>query len=360
MLSAIEHFSRIRVEQTTLQVISDQRRDLDRLIHEEEAVIGSYVRLGSWPHKSVNLFVLADLQPLVAQIKAAAVSSSVIADDIDRRPMVIIYDAGSLAECTIFVNRGVLQGDGTWNDRRCLRALLAHEHAHPLAENEAVRAARALSVEVEGSGAAWAAVQPIVLLLADRLLLHAVQEVFANEIAIAAGFAEVLFHLDQDVVERACVGLRLRPSLVQSLDRQVSDGTLGADDVAALLLVGDLQAYLPFALETGPFLRTGHQREAEVLDARLTEAVWPNVDPLARDLYTTLREHYGRLRPDLGPAAVAEWAEEALAEFAEVLRRRQLDIRVSLVRVRSGRNRGTRPPRTGHAGTNQDHGGGRP
>ena len=51
MSNAIEHFSRCRVEDTTLQVMADLQRDLDRLIHEEKSVIRHYVRLGNWPHK---------------------------------------------------------------------------------------------------------------------------------------------------------------------------------------------------------------------------------------------------------------------------------------------------------------------
>ena len=190
MSNAIEHFSRCRVEDTTLQVMADLQRDLDRLIREEKSVIRHYVRLGNWPHKCVNMFVLENLQPLAAQIKGATKLSSVIANDIDRRPMVNVYDAADLSECAVFVNRGALERDGVWNDDVALRALLAHEHGHPLAENETVQAARELSVEVKVEGRApTAAVGPILDLLADRLCVHAPQEVFANELAIRAGFA---------------------------------------------------------------------------------------------------------------------------------------------------------------------------
>ena len=148
MSNAIEHFSRCRVENTTLQVMADLQRDLDRLIREEQSVIRHYVRLGNWPHKQVNMFVFENLQPLVAQIKGATALSSVIANDIDRRPMVNVYDSADLTECAVFVNRGALERDGVWHDDVALRALLAHEHGHPLAENETVRGARELSVEV--------------------------------------------------------------------------------------------------------------------------------------------------------------------------------------------------------------------
>ena len=256
MSNAIEHFSRTRVEDTTLQVIADTQRNLDRLIREEETVIRHFIRLGAWPHKSVNMFVFENLQPLVAQIKNAAVLCSVVADDIDRRPMVNIYDAADLAECTVFVNRRALENEGIWNDAISLRALLAHEHSHPLAENATVRAARELSVEVSAEGRMpTRAIVEVLHLLADRLCVHSPQEVFANEIAIRAGFGAALFHLDRGVVAKARLGVGKRTSLVRGLEKRAKDGKLTAVQVTALLLVADLQAYLGFALETAPFLR---------------------------------------------------------------------------------------------------------
>ncbi len=64
MSNAIEHFSRHRVGDTTLQVMADTRRNLSGLIEEEQSVIRHYARLGVWPHKRVNMFVFEDLQPL--------------------------------------------------------------------------------------------------------------------------------------------------------------------------------------------------------------------------------------------------------------------------------------------------------
>ena len=57
MSNAIEHFSRTRVDNTTLQVMADTQQGLARLIEEEQSVIRHYVRLGNWPHKRVNMFV---------------------------------------------------------------------------------------------------------------------------------------------------------------------------------------------------------------------------------------------------------------------------------------------------------------
>lgn len=344
MSNAIEHFSRTRVENTTLQVMADTQRNLARLIREEESVIRHYVRLGTWPHKSVNLFVFENLQPLVSQIKNAAVLTSVVAEDIDRRPMVNVYDAADLTECTVFVNRRVLKQEGVWSDALALRALLAHEHGHPLAENETVHAAREFSVEVAAeSRAPKAAIAGILHLLADRLCVHAPQEVFANKIAIRAGFGDALFHLDKGAVEKARLGVAKRASLVQGLDRQARDGKLTAAQVAALLLVGDLQAHLGFALETAPFLSAGHRRQAEALEAALSEGVWTHLDPAVMPLYERFRDHYRQLRGDLNPAEVKAWASEAVAFLADVLREKNLRVRFDLVRTRSGQKRPREP-----------------
>jgi len=336
MSNAIEHFSRTRVENTTLQVIADTQRNLDRLIREEESVIRHFVRLGTWPHRSVNMFVFENLQPLVAQIKSAALLSSVIADDIDRRPMVNIYDAADLAECTVFVNRRTLEIEGIWNDAVSLRALLAHEHGHPLAENETVRAARELSVEVAAaSGTPTATIVGILHLLADRLCVHSPQEVFANEIAIRAGFGAALFHLDKAAVEKARLGVAKRASLVRGLEERADDGKLTAAQATGMLLVGELQAYLGFALETAPFVRADRAQEAHALEAALIEGVLRHLDPAALRLYEKFRDHYLRLRTDFTAAEMKIWSGEALGFLADAIREKHLQLRFSLVRAHS-------------------------
>jgi len=363
MSNAIEHFSRTRVENTTLQVIADTQRNLDCLIREEESVIRHFIRLGTWPHKSVNMFVFENLQPLVAQIKAAALLSSVVADDIDRRPMVNIYDAADLAECTVFVNRRALQNEGIWNDAVSLRALLAHEHGHPLAENETVRAARELSVEVAAdSRASTTAMVGVLHLLADRLCVHSPQEVFANEIAIRAGFGAALFHLDRGVVAKARLGVPRRALLVRDLEKQAADGKLTADQVAALLLVGDLQAYLGFALETASFLRAECQEQAQALEAALIEGVLCHLDPAAPRLYENFRDHYLQLRTDFSPAEMKTWSSEALGFLVDAIQEKDLKLRFSLVRTHAAAKprRQSRMQRTSIVHSSIEHDGGSP
>jgi hypothetical protein len=334
MPNAIEYFSRCRVENTTLQVMADLPRDLDRLIREEKSVIRHYIKLGTWPHKQVNMFVFENLQPLVAQIKSATELSSVVANDIDRRPMVNVYDSADLAECAVFVNRGALERDEVWHDDVAIRALLAHEHGHPLAENDTVRRARELSVAVVvESEASKAAIGEVLHLLADRLCVHAPQEVFANEIAIRAGFGSALFHLDRGVISKAGLGVSQRPSLVQGLKQQVLDGNLSVDQAAAFLLVGDLQAHLPFALETAPFLRAARKQQAEALEAALTEEVLSHLDSAAPPLYEKIRDHCLRLKPDFTSAEMVAWSNEALAFLAGALGQRNLRVRFELARA---------------------------
>jgi hypothetical protein len=344
MSNAIEHFSRHRVGDTTLQVMADTQRNLSGLIEEEQSVIRHYTRLGVWPHKRVNMFIFEDLQPLVAQIKSATALPSVVADDIDQRPMVNIYDSSDLAECAVFVNRRVLKQDGVCRDQVALRALLAHEHGHPLSENATVRAARDLTVEIKVEDrASGTAIGRILQLLAHRLCLYAPQEVFANEIAIRAGFGDALFHLDRGAVEKACLGVSKRQILAESLGKQAGQGKLSADQAAALLLVGDLQAHLVFALETAPFLRAGDRDHAQALEVALADGVWGHLDPAAMRLYEKLRDHYLRLRVDFAPAEMKAWAGEALVFLSDAVREKNLRIRFHLVRAQRRREPSVQP-----------------
>lgn len=265
--------------------------------------------------------------------------------------MVNVYDASDLSECAVFVNRGMLEQDGTWSDNVALRALLAHEHGHPLAENETVRAARELTVEGSEEGeASPGAAGEVLHLLAAYLCLRAPQEVFSNEIAIRAGFGSALLHLNRDAIETARLGVGKRPSLVQSLDKQVADGRLSTGRAAALLLVGDLQANLGFALETAAFRRAGDQRAADALDEALNAGVWPRLDPIAKRLYENLRDHCVGLKPDLTPTDTNAWVSEAVALLADALRERGSSVRLNVVRRGNELRRG-RGPKSDHAAT---------
>lgn len=337
MSNAIEHFSRYRVEGTTLQVMADLQRDLDRLIREEQSVIRHYIRFGNWPHKWVNMFVLEDLQPLVAQIKGATKLSSVMADDIDRRPMVNVYDAADPTECAVFVNRGALERDGIWRDDVALRALLAHEHGHPVSENGTIRLAREFSAEMLAEDEALtAAVEPVLHLLADRLCVHAPQEVFANEITIRAGFADALYHLDRGMIDGARANVGKRVALLRGLERQVRQQKISAERAAAVALIGDMHMHLPFALEIAPFLCAGRRREGAALETALIEGVMSHLDPDVLRLYEKFRDHYLLLKPDMATAEFEAWSRTALDFLAGTLGARKWPVRFALVRGRAG------------------------
>jgi hypothetical protein len=142
-----------------------------------------------------------------------------------------------------------------------------------------------------------------------------------------------LFHLDRGVIGKARLGVRKRPSLVQGLKQQVLDRNLSADQAAALLLVGDLQAHLPFALETAPFLRAARKQQAEALEAALTEDVLSHLDSAAPPLYEKIRDHCLRLKTDFTSAEMMAWSNEALGFLADALGQRNLRVRFELARA---------------------------
>lgn len=181
-----------------------------------------------------------------------------------------------------------------------------------------------------------AAIVEVLHLLADRLCVHSPQEVFANEIAVRAGFGAALFHLDKGAVKKARLGVAERASLVQGLEKRARDGKLTTEQVAALLLVGDLQAYLGFALETAAFLRAEHRQQAHMLEAALVEGVLSHLDPAVLPLYEKIRDHYLRVEFDLTPVEVKAWCNEALGFLADALREKSFQLRFSLVRAHSG------------------------
>jgi hypothetical protein len=141
-----------------------------------------------------------------------------------------------------------------------------------------------------------------------------------------------------DAVGKARLAVANRPLLVRSLDEQVSQGKLSAEEQASLLLVADMQAHLIFALETAPFLRAGELGKARALEAALAEGVWRHLDPKVVRLYEALRDHYLGLTDDLTPRKMKAWAEEALAFLAAALRETGPHIQFNLVRA-------ARPPR---------------
>ncbi len=326
---------RVSVKNTTLKIMAGAGENLSRLVREEEAVIRNYARQVKWPHKSVTMFVCDDFQLHVSEIEEATMTS-LAADDIDHRPIINVYSGTELADCMVFINRLVLEREGIWDDPVALRALLAHEHGHALAENETVHAARSLSVQViTECEQKNKAVIGMLRLLANHLCVRAPHEVFAREIAIRAGFGDSLLHLNRTAVERASLRVSKRKSLALGLDKQVADSKLSAAERLALLLVGDLHALSESALETAPLLRAKHRQAAEALETALISGVLSHLDPAALGLYRNFRDHYLQLRPDLPPEETQHWCITALDLLRETLRETDLRVRLMLVRAQS-------------------------
>jgi hypothetical protein len=363
MMRTVKHLSLHRIAGTELRVVADVETGVIPLIQVEEAVIRGYASqetrfLGEnefltrrWPHRWVTLFVLQDLQPLIRQLtptlslplvgggskggRADLPPGGVAA--LDHRPVVNVYDLADPAGCNVFVNRQAMEKEGYWDDLFAVRGLLAHEHAHPLAENETTRTSRQLRFsifdwrlaigEIENRKST---IENLLTLLADKLCLYAPREVFANEVTIRSGHGEALLHLDRCNVTNAGRSVAGREGLHRQLQAEVAGGNLTPQQADLLLLIGDLKGYLDLALEIAPFYRTGREADARELETVLETAVFPYLEPEAARAYSALREQYRALRADLTPAELALWAEAVLHILAEVLAEKGLILQYRL------------------------------
>ena len=337
MARAVKHFDLHQVADTELRVVSDVEGGVLEVIQAEDAVVRGYVESGLWRHSWVDLFILQDLQPLAGQLGEAGGLPPGGSQALDRRPVVNAYDLADLSGCHVFVNQKVMLREGYWDDPAAVRALLAHEHAHPLSENETTRASRALRLRMTAAteagaetAAASLSLDALVSVLAEKMCCYAPREVFANDLTITGGFAEDLFHLDGQVVAAAARGVLARGNLVSHLQSEVDQGKLAARDVALLLLVGDLRGYLDLALETAPFYRTGRPEQAMQLEAVLFKDIFPCLEPRVEGVYRDLKTLYLELRPDLTVVALASWGRRVLECLAEALHERGMEPGFSL------------------------------
>jgi len=374
MSRTVKHFSLHRIsgvhpehgKGTELRVVADVEEGVLSLIEVETAVIRGYTRQEHWPHHWVTLFILEDLQPLVRQLRLGANSSSVTpsgpslghpADigealiegqypapeegaDLNHRPVVNIYDLADLAGCNIFINRRAMVAEGYWDDPLAIQGLLAHEHAHPLAENETTRASRRLKFEISdlgfqiekisGPGFQIRNLGPkitsLLTFLAMKLCLYAPRELFANEITIRDGFAEALSHLDLRNVDNASRSVAGREGLSRQLQQEVTQGSLTPAAADLLLLIGDLNGYLDLALEVAPFYRTGRFADGRALEATLEAAVFPRLDPLVPRTFTALRDQYIALGDSLSPAELINWTTDVLDALFKDIAEKSLNL----------------------------------
>lgn len=361
----VRHFSLHRLAGTELRVVSDIDAGVIPILRVEEEVIRGYAARTAWPHRWVTLFILQDLQPLIRQVPERTSLPPGDAAALDYRPVVSVYDLADLTTCHVFVNQTAMAKEGYWDDCLAIRGLLAHEHAHPLAENGATRASRRLmarlswemrepvalevtsgrersdaassgtltrtseTAQVKALGAPWEArVDRLLAVLVDKLCVYAPREIFANEAAIRCGFEEALLHLNRRNVVSAARSVEGREVLRRHLEGEAVDQrTLPPFGVDLLLLIGDLKGYLDMALEVAPFYRTGRAADARELEASLRAAVFSALEPEVIRTYEALRDRYIALPADASPTELATWGEGAVEVLAKALRARGLALR---------------------------------
>jgi hypothetical protein len=341
MARTVKHLSLHRIAGTELRVVADVEDGVLPIVEIEEAVIRKYVRQQPWPHRSVNLFVLEDLQPLVRQLeqqqpkgrrRACPERSRREADSLQPAatgdmPVVNVYDLADLASCNVFVNRQVMVREGYWDDSLAVQGLLAHEHAHPLAENVTTRASRELALQVALEGPALTGcslelkdrLQRLLVGLATKLCLCAPREILANQMTIASGFGDALLYLDRRNVTNASRSVQGRDELLQQLQQQVSQGNLTPTGSELVLLVGDLNSYLDLALEIAPFYRAGRESDARELEAILEKDVFSRLEPKVAQVYAALRDQYVALDINLALAPLRTWSAGILDLLAQAL-----------------------------------------
>jgi hypothetical protein len=338
MTRKVKHFSLHRVVGTELRVVSDVEVGVLPVIQEEEAVIRGYVQHGFWPHQWVTLFVLQDLQPLVRQLQAATGTFPGKADVLDNRPVVNVYDLAEPSGCQIFVNWEAMSREGYWDDPVAVRGLLAHEHAHPLAEGETTRASRGLEMELtvehlrrgpmgqRWTGVRQSAIRDVLNLLAHKLCLYAPREILANETVIRSGLGDALLHLDRRNVASARSSVAGRGDLQRHFQQEVNQGDLTPAAASLLLLIGDLQGYIDLSLEVAPFYRCGQESEARELETVLQDEVFPHLEPEVEQAYAALVEQYIALRPNLTQDEMQVWCGGVLSSVAEILAAKGLRV----------------------------------
>jgi hypothetical protein len=315
---------------------------LGPFIEVEEEVVAKYAASPRWQQKAVTLFVLKDLEPLVRQLcEGAALPPGGLAT-LGHRPIVSVYDLENPTACHIFVNQQAMEKEGYWGDHEAVKALLAHEHAHPLSECETTRSARRLKADLSTEGtrplfpsededSGWQGkVDRLLALIVDKLCLYAPREVFANDATIEGSFSASLLHLDKKNVLGAAEGLRSRGTLRQMLQDEVEAGSLTPAGADLLLAIADMKGYLDLAMETASFYRQSKVAEAQELEEILLAQVMPHLDPLVAEAYPKLRDAYTGLPDDASPEALVQLEGALIGILAEVLNQKGLRLECRL------------------------------
>ncbi len=323
---AVKHVQLHRIGTTELRVISDIDEGVGPLVQAEEEVIRRLMQRPGWPHRQVNLFVLQDLAPLARQLGAQAAALPGGETALVDRPVIHIYDLANLRRCTVFVNQQAMQRADYWADPLAVQGLLAHEHAHPLAENATTHASRQLRTRLdlpsENQPAVWSPrLAGLLAALVERLIRTAPREVVTNELAISSGFEAALLHLNRRNLATACHSLVGRTQLRAVLAQDVAHGHRPANDLGQLLLLSDLDSHLMLAMEVSAFRRAGRHTAADELTHQLQQQLFSALEPQVGPAFSALCRLYDELPTDMDGPALANWGcsvgavlEQALAE----------------------------------------------
>jgi hypothetical protein len=333
--STVKHFGLHRFDGVELRVVADDEDGILRVEQAEIDVVRVLAVDPRWQHQTVTLFVLSDLQPLQRQLEALGRKPADARlhqkEELLSRPVVNVYDLASPAACNVFANRQAMAAAHYWDDVLALQGLFAHEHAHPLAECAATTALRRLRIKVglQLSGlwspdasrqATWTArSQQQIGALAAQLLATGPREVFTNAIAVAAGFDRALYHLNRRNIANLGMGLQFRPALVAQLANAVAQGQLSPQGADTLRLIGDMQAFLPLAMEIAPFRRQGRSAKARELLKPLHMELLPQLEPPVLSLFDDLMDQYTRSDEHASPTQVREEVLAGLARLAQAL-----------------------------------------
>lgn len=339
MARTVKHFTLHRIDATELRVIAEVEVGVLGMVEAEEQVIRGYIEQGMWPHRCVTLFIMENLEPLVRQLRSVADLPPGGAEALAQRAVVNVYDLTNPQACQIFADQQTLLREGYWDDPLSVRALLAHEHAHPLAEGPTTRESRRMELKLSfvglepilpgghEAGSRRNDIRKVIVGLADKLCVDGPREVLANEVAIRAGFGDALLHLNRRNVANARSSLTGRGDVREHLRQQVDQGSLTQAGADLLLVIGDLQAYLDLSIETAAFYRATRKSDARKLETVLETEVFPNLEPEVAPTYVALREHYLALRPDMSESEVAAWGEATLKILADALGKKGLKMR---------------------------------
>jgi hypothetical protein len=329
---AVKHVELHRIDTTELRVISDVDTGVIAIVQAEEAVIRDYIRHGNWPHRQVSLFILNDLQPLARQVPSSALPPGGVAA-LDTRTIINLYDLANPRACHVFINQQMMVKEGYWEDMLAVRGLLAHEHAHPLAENGSTQASRGLTIDLslpEKPSETHVRLEGILARLIEQLSLTAPREIFTNLMAITSGFDQAMLHLNRRNVANACQSIAGRTSLRETLAHEIAQGSRSANDSSQLLLVGDLESYCGLAMEIAPFDRGGRPEAAAELTALLEHVLFPQLEPQFAPAFAAIRRCYTELGTNLSLSELREWSQQVADAIVGAANEQGLTVRCAV------------------------------